>query len=126
MTQDQLGAALPNPVHAKTVGRWERGGTYPRGQLTALERVLGVRLTNSDDHEAPSAGNPLSEVERMSDDELVAALFRIGAELAHRLPGTERDALTPSGVLGKGLTVTRRSQHEAPAHAPSPAQASGE
>ena len=103
MTQAQVGAALPNPVHAKTVGRWERGGAHPRGQLTALERVLGVRLTNADSA-AASTNDPVE----LSDDEIVALLYQLVGELARRLPGTGQP-LSASDALRRGLTATRRS-----------------
>lgn len=102
MTQAQVAAALPNPVHAKTVGRWERGDAHPRGQLTALERVLGVRLTNGAPP-ATSENDPLL----LSDDELVALLYRLVGELARRLP-SGGDPLSATAVLERGLTATRR------------------
>lgn len=102
LTQAQLGEALPNPVHAKTVSKWERGLAIPRGQLPALERSLGLRLTNR----ASSPSDPVD----MSSGDLVSSIVRLVSELARRVPDsdTPERPLTEEDVLARGLSPIRR------------------
>lgn len=102
LTQAQLGEALPNRVHAKTVSKWERGLAIPRGQLPALERALGLRLTNR-------ASAPADPAE-MSSDDLVGAIVRLVSELARRAPDAETPThpLAEADVLARGWSAIRR------------------
>lgn len=103
LTQEQLGRALPQQVHAKTVSKWERGLAVPRGQLPALEDALGIRLTN---RPVAHATDPAS----LSNAELMTLLMRTVAEISRRLPATDEapTSLDAETVLARGWSATRR------------------
>lgn len=71
-TQQELADALPpdstgRRPSVRSVGRWERGDSVPRGVIGALEVVLGADLT-SDGGEPDPAEQELRDLEHLPDD----------------------------------------------------------
>ena len=67
-TQEYLASLLG--VSVRSVGRWEREGTVPRGSIGALEQVLGVSLADDSDPKEERLRAALAE---LREDSLIEA-----------------------------------------------------
>lgn len=68
MRQQDLASLLG--VSVRSVGRWEREGTVPRGSIGALEQVLGVSLAEDSD---PAEQELRATLEQLHESSLIEA-----------------------------------------------------